>query len=638
MSHLPLVVLAALAGRATSPRTGFSYTPADTLVWSVPALLIAPLVGLLLILSGVRTRRGASLIAAVTLVVTLLDAILVLIARFGATLPHTATFQWINVSVAFSGDSRFQSFVIDLSFRVDHLVLYLVITGLLVALGAVLWQRSAGRQEPGPVRSHAWLVTLVLAGVGVLVSSDLIAVCGFWLLAGLASYFLLGNRWGAEGPSRGAAVALALPFLGDLALLSAVGMLYTKFGTTEVAQLAAAFGHTAGVSKSYLGVAALLLLGATVVRGALWPFSVWQTATNEAAPAAAGLVAGLWPLLCGQLVYLNLPLVAATGVWTPRIAAWGLVVLSLAGPALALAQFEVRRVLLLASSGAVGLSLLAILKVHSAAPALAGLGAVGLGRAASLYGAGWVAEQMRTGDLRFLGGGLNRMRQATLALGGGALAVAAGAVAASAWRPPSVAWIGPALGLLLIALVLARAWAGAALGGVPPRRAFEPSRLADLRSGAAQAAGAAAVLALIAAAGTLVWYWLRFLVHDVPGSPAIWILIVWWAPLAVGAAAGVYAAAQRRTEVLAGQRRLAFLVFLVQSRTRHWWRLVSGAGLRGARSLELRRVPALESATGRALSTAMSRPLGRAGVLTAGALAAVVVGVVLALAGIGGWR
>lgn len=638
VSHLLLVALTGLAGGATSPRTGFSYTPADTLVWSVPALLAAPLIGLLLILSGVRTRRGASLIAAVTLVVTLLDAILVLVARFTATLPHTATFQWINVSVAFSGDSRFQSFGIDLAFRVDHIVLYLIMAGLVMALGAVLWQRSAGRQEPGPVRSHAWLLTLVLAGIGVLVSSDLIAVTGFWLLGGLASYFLLGNRWGTEGPSRGAAVALALPFLGDLALLAAVGLLYAKFGITEVAQLAAAFGHTAGVSKSYLGVAALLLVGAAVVRGALWPFSVWQTQNNEAAPAANALVAGLWPLLCGQLLFLNLPLVAATGVAAPRIAAWALIVLSLAGPALALAQFELRRTMLLASSGAVGLLLLAILKVHSAAPALAGLAAVGLGRAAMLLGAGWIAEQMRTGDLRFLGGGLTRLRQATLELGGGGLAVAGGAVAASAWRPLSVAWIGPALGLLLIAVAMSRAWAGTALGEVPHRRAFEPSRLADLRAGAVQAGGAVAVLALITAAGTLVWYWLRFLVHDVPGSPAIWILIVWWVPLVVGAAAGVFLAAQRRAALLGLQRRLAFYVFLVQSRTRHVWRLASGAGLRAARGAELRRVPAFESATGRALSTALSRPFTRAGVLTVGALAALVVGLVLALAGIGGWR
>lgn len=639
MSRLPLAALAGVATGATPARHGFSYTPADTLIWSVPALLIAPLIGLLLLLSGVRTRRGAALVAAATVVVTLLDAILVSVALFGVALPHTASFQWISLSVAFSGDSRFQSFAIDLSFRVGHLTLFFVIVLLLVALGAVLWQRSAARQEAGPVRSQVWLLVLVLAGVGVLVSSDLIAVCGFWLLTGLSSYFLLGNRWGAEGVSRGAAVALALPFLGDLALFAAVGLLYAKFGISEATQLAAAYAHVGRVSRAYLGVAALLLLGASVVRSALWPFSVWQTSTVEASPAAAALVAGVWPLLAGELIFLNLPVFAVTGVATPRIAAWALIILSLAGPALALAQFELRRTVLLASSGAIGLCLLAILKTGSAAPALAGLGAIALGRGAMLLGAGWIAEQMRTGDLRFLGGGLDRLRQATLALGGGALAVAAGAIAASAWRPVSVAWIGPALCLLLIAVVLARTWAGAALGDVPPRRAFEASRLLDLRSGAALAGGALGVLAVVAVLLTFVWYWLRFLVHDVHGSPPVWTLAVWWAPVVAGVALGALAVTRRRADTLAAQRRFAFLVFLVQSRTRHVWRVAAaGYGLRAARSVELSRLPALESATGRALSTALSRPLQRPGMLTAGALVVLALGVVLALAGIGGWR
>ncbi len=638
MSRLLLAALAGVASPATPARTGFSYTAADTLVWSVPALLIAPLVGLLLLVSGVRTRRGAATVAAATVVVTLLDAILVTVALFGANLPHTATFQWINLSVAFSGDSRFESFGIDLSFRVDHLILFFVIVALLLALGTVVWQRSAARQEAGPVRSQVWLLVLVLAGIGVLVSSDLIALCGFWLLSGLAGYFLLGNRWGAEGVSRGAAVALALPFLGDLALFAAVGLLYAKFGVSEVAQLAPVYGHVAGVSKAYLGTGALLLLGASLVRGALWPFSVWQTATVEASPAATALVAGIWPLLAGELVFLNLPLFAATGVATPRIAAWALIILSLAGPALGLAQFELRRTVLLASSGAVGLCLLAILKTGSAAPALAGLGAIGLGRGAMLLGGGWIAEQMRTGDLRFLGGGLNRLRQATLGLGGGALAVAAGAVAASAWRHPSVAWAGPALCLLLIAVALARAWAGAALGEVPPRRAFEASRVQDLRSGAALATGTLAALALVAVVLTFVWYWLRFLVHGAAASPPAWTLAVWWAPVVAGVALGTLAIARGRAGTLAAQRRLAFPVFLVQSRTRHVWRLVAGRYGLGARGVELRRLPALESATGRALSTALSRPFRHPGTLTAGALVAIALGVVLALAGIGGWR
>ncbi|MGH7920296.1 MAG: proton-conducting transporter membrane subunit [Candidatus Dormibacteraceae bacterium] len=640
MSQLLLAVLAGVASGASKARhAGFSYTPQDTLVWSVPVLLLAPLIGLLLLLSGVRTRRAAGLLTAVTVVVTLLDAILVLVARFSAALPRTATFQWINLSLAFSGDSRFQSFGIDLSFRVDHAVLFLLIAGLLVALGAAIWQRSAGRQEPGPVRSQAWLLVLVLSGAGVLVSSDLIELCGFWLLAGLASYFLLGNRWGSETSSRGAAIALALPFLGDLALLGSVGLLYAKFGVTEVAQLAPAYGHVSGVSERYVGIAALLLLGAAVVRGALWPFAVWQTSTPDGPPGLAALVAGLWPLLCGELIYLNLPLFAAGGVLAPRIAAWALIILSLAGPALALAQFELRRSLLLASTGAVGLCLLALLDGGSAAAALAGLGAIGLGRAATLLAAGWITEQMRTGDLRLLGGGRRRLRQATWGLGAGSIAVAAGAIAASAWRHPSIAWIGPGLCLLLLSVALGRAWAAVAFGEVPRRRAFEASRLADLRGGPVLVTFALAALGLVCVIGTFAWPWLRFLDAGVPDSPAVGWLALWWAPTVVGLVAAAGLAGGRRAAAIAAQRRLAYLVFFAGSRTRHLWRVgAAGAGMRLIRAIELRRLPALESGVGRALSTAGSHAFRRASVFTLVAVLVAALGVVLALAGVGGPR
>ena len=184
MSQLLLAALAGVASGASKARSGFSYTAADTLVWSVPALLIAPLIGLLLMLSGVRTRRGAAMVTVATLVVTLLDAILVLIARFGATEPYTATYQWISLSIAFTGDTRFQSFG-STSRSGSTTCARLLHRGPAGGGGGCpLWQRSVSRQEPGPVRSQVWLLVLILAGGGVLVSSDLIALCGFWLLAG----------------------------------------------------------------------------------------------------------------------------------------------------------------------------------------------------------------------------------------------------------------------------------------------------------------------------------------------------------------------------------------------------------------------------------------------------------------------
>ena len=86
------------ASSASSPASSashrpFSFDPANTLPGSVPALLIIPLVGLVLILAGVRSRRAAANLGLATVVLTLMDALLVSWARFRSGSPYTAAYQ-----------------------------------------------------------------------------------------------------------------------------------------------------------------------------------------------------------------------------------------------------------------------------------------------------------------------------------------------------------------------------------------------------------------------------------------------------------------------------------------------------------------------------------------------------------------
>src|SRR4030088_2304476 len=119
MSALWLVASAAAGHRG--------FDPSSTLPWSVPVLLIAPLAGMVMLLVGVRSRRGASGLSLLTGLITLLDALLGAWARFRDGTVYSTTFSWINVSVSFSGDPRFQGFGIDIRFRVTHEVVALAV-------------------------------------------------------------------------------------------------------------------------------------------------------------------------------------------------------------------------------------------------------------------------------------------------------------------------------------------------------------------------------------------------------------------------------------------------------------------------------------------------------------------------------
>ena len=112
-----VLVLAAASGAASGARQGFNFDPSSTLPWAVPALLIVPFVSFLLAISSIRTRRSASAMAMLGTVVSLALTVLVAWGLTKRGSAFQASYQYINMSIAFSGPTNFQSFAIDLTRR-----------------------------------------------------------------------------------------------------------------------------------------------------------------------------------------------------------------------------------------------------------------------------------------------------------------------------------------------------------------------------------------------------------------------------------------------------------------------------------------------------------------------------------------
>jgi NADH-quinone oxidoreductase subunit L len=536
-----LVLAASAASTATGARPG-GFNPASTLPWSAFAILAAPAFAYGLVLFTVRTRRGAASAAQIALGVMLAATLLVGWARFRQSGAYETTAQWINLPVSFTGDPRFQTFGVDLSFRLDHAALAALVTLVLVVSGCLLWHRVAGRGEQGPVRYQVSALLLVLGAAGVVVSGDAAELLAFWLVAGLATYLLLGHRWGTEGAGQRSRVALTVPFLGDMALLAAVAILYSRFGTLTLDSLYPALGTTLGVGLKSLTAAAVLLFAAAAVRACIWPFTAWQTGTIDAPPGAVALVAGVWPILGGVLLLRGLPVIHAAGFQAPWIAAATLGVAAVAGPLLALVGVELRRSALLASSGAVALALLGLLLPASVSIAFTAVLAVGAARAALLLAGASVVAALRTVDVRALGGGWEKMRKTTATLLVAAAALALAGVGPALLRPRDLTWLAFAGGLALTALATFRTYFALAHAPLRRRRAFEPARVRDAAGPVAAAALVVAALGLVVVALGFFTPWIAFLGaggHAVGtvGTNVLWVV----APLAgAAAAAGLF--------------------------------------------------------------------------------------------------
>jgi multicomponent Na+:H+ antiporter subunit D len=614
------------------------FDPSSTLPWSVPILLIAPLAGLLILLLTVRSRRSAAGLALFSGAATLLDALVVAWARFGNPSVYRATLPWINVSVSFGGDPKFQGFGIDITQRITHEVLALLVGLLVIFMACLLWHRLAGRHEQGAVRSQAAALLLLLTAIGVLVAGDLASLFAFWVVAGVATYLLLGNRWGSELGARGAQVALTLPFLGDLALLCAVALLYSRFGATDIDKLVPMLGHTASVGLKSTSVMASLLLLAVGVRAAVWPFTAWQTATIDAPPAFSALVVAVWALLAGHLLFISLPEVAAAGPQPARVAAWLLAAGAIAGPLLSLLTFELRRSIVLASSGGVALCLLATLYPGSASAGLTGLLAVAGGRAAALLGTGWVEPSLQTADLRLMGDGQRRMPWALAGLAAGIAAATLAAVAGSSWRHQSWAWIALLAALALGALALGRIYGAVALGEVPKRRAFEPTRIRDASPSVAAPALVCAALGLLAGVLAFVPAWTSFfLPFSLPpgggGAAPAWNgELVWLAPVIAGLAFGLIALRISKVSVLGASSSAARLYWSIWHGGQVvWGKWVAPGLLKAIGAVELRALPGIEDDFGQGLTAAGLLLERRLPYLPALAGLAILVGLVLGL-------
>lgn len=452
----------------------------------MPFILLVPLVSFLLAVSSIRTRRSASAMAMFGTVVTTLLTLLVAwgLTRKGS---YSATYRYFDLSVAFNGPINFQSFGISLAMKVDHLTLAALLAVELCIIAALGWHRVMGRSEPGAARFHAVVTLLLFGSVGVLFSTDLAELFGFWAIAGAMTYLLLEHRWGIDVAASRARVALALPFLTDLSLLCGIAWFYSRYGTQSLSNLISILHTNPGWTVRSIVVGCVLLFIGFAGRLALWPFSTWitQTATT-APPAAVAIVQSVWPVLAIVVLYRLMPLFGGSSQQLLQVLAVVCAASAVAAPLFGLLGNEPRRALSLAGAGAAAICTALVIDVYRG-PSIAAIGgvaamlAIAPARAAAMLAMSSIASAMRTDDLAEMGDALRRMRTSAVALGIATVVMGLAACGALAYGVGTRSRVGLVLGeaLLLIAICGLRVFLGASLGALRRRRAFEPDRVRE---------------------------------------------------------------------------------------------------------------------------------------------------------------
>ncbi len=392
------------------------------------------------------------------------------------TKPYDVAYDWLNLSLAYSGPSQFQTFIAQVGIHLSHPTLLLVGACLAVGLAVAIWSRAGARGEPAPARYYGLLTLLVFAAIGASVSTDLAELYTFWGLAGVSTYLLMTHLFADERSTRAARLALAVPALADVALLAGIAILWSRYGVVRFDALVPVLNNTPGAGPKALTVACLLVFAGAVGRAGFFPLQGWLTGVAETPAGAQAAAQGLWTVIVMGLLYKMLPVLVSAGTLPVRAMAITCAITAVGVPLLGLAGRDARRIAACAGIGLTALAVLALFRPASVALALTAACALALARTGLVLATAALVSGMRTADLTEMGDGWNRMRSSAvgLLLSVVALGVLAAGVGGSL-RPQWIAVYAAAIGLA--ALAAFRLYFGAAHSLLPRRRGFDPNRV-----------------------------------------------------------------------------------------------------------------------------------------------------------------
>ena len=257
---------------------------------------------------------------------------------FAACLPAIADGETIRIAYDWV-----PSLGVSLSFLIDGLSLTfaLLITGIgaLVALYSSVY--LAGHAHLG--RFWLYLLSFMLAMLGLVLADNLITLFVFWELTTLTSYLLIGFDHAAAKARRSALQALLLTGAGGLALLAGLILMGLAAGSFELSEIIAQ-GDAIRAHALYLPILILVLLGA-FTKSAQVPFHFWlPNAMAAPTPVSAYLHSATMVKAGIYLLARMHPVLSGSEAWIWTLTIFGAVTAVLAS-VLALRQTDLKQAL-----------------------------------------------------------------------------------------------------------------------------------------------------------------------------------------------------------------------------------------------------------------------------------------------------
>jgi NADH-quinone oxidoreductase subunit L len=384
-------------------------------LWLIP---LGPLLVALVILCLTTSHR---MFSAGLAVVAQVGAFLLSIGAFPATLSAPGfraiqNFSWFD----------FGAQTLRIGFVLDPLAAVMLVMITFVGLWIFVFSIGYMSGEKNFSRFFAYLSFFSAAMLGVVIANSLLLLFICWELVGLASYLLIGFWIHKPSAAAAAKKALITNRIGDLPFFFGMLWLYGQTGTllfydSGNGALESAALLSLGAAATWI---ALLIFCGAVGKSGQFPLHVWLPDAMEGPTPVSALIHAATMVAAGVFlvarVYPIFSLGAIGGVTPPlAVVVWIGVVTALISALIALAQWDIKRILAYSTISQLGLMMVS-LGVGGVAAGIAHLLAHGFFKALLFLGSGSVIHGCHEEqDIRRMGGlrGAMPVTFATYAIG-----------------------------------------------------------------------------------------------------------------------------------------------------------------------------------------------------------------------------
>ncbi len=342
------------------PMLSAASSDAATLAWIVRNLWLIPVIpmvaaGLIALLPQPR-RRTAATLAIGSLAISFLLAV----TAFAHVLQHWSSGAPTREIVSIDWLS-FGSSTLQMGWVLDPLAVIMLV--MVTFVGSLIFIYSTGYMSHDENFTRFFCFLALFAGgmLGVIIANSLLLLFMCWEIVGLTSYLLIGFWYHKPSAAAAAKKAFLTTRVGDIFFLLGIVWLFAQTGTLlfynhgagamEPAALAVLLSQHAAWGLTAAGAIALLIFAGAAGKSGQLPLHVWLPDAMEGPTPVSALIHAATMVAAGvYLVARIYPLMSAgagpgTTTAALTVVAWIGAATALFGALVAVAQFDIKRIL-----------------------------------------------------------------------------------------------------------------------------------------------------------------------------------------------------------------------------------------------------------------------------------------------------